>query len=63
MRKEYIKPEVTVMHLRPEERLALCDWPVGFMGGGGSCTEIWADVPAFAAMCQDMYDNAPTTGS
>ena len=51
------------MELRPEEKLAYCDWPVGFMAGGGACQEIWADVPAYASMCQSMYDDAMASGS
>ena len=63
MKKRYIKPEMTIMELRPEEKLAYCDWPVGFMAGGGGCQEIWADVPAYASMCQSMYDDAMASGS
>ncbi len=51
------------MELRPEERLAVCDYPVGFMAGGGACQETWIDVPGVAATCQSLYNDIEATGS
>ena len=62
MKKTYQKPEIVFMHLRPEERLAACQWPIGFWSGA-SCTQAWSAVPQVSATCISMYNNAPTAGS
>lgn len=65
MRRVYVKPTVTIMHLRPEEKLALCDWPVGFMSSSGVCDKIMIEVsdPEWSILCTAKYDKAGQTGS
>lgn len=63
MKKKYVKPEIIFMKLKPEERLAACDWPVGFMASDGSCQKTWAQYPAMAQMCTSLYNNAPSASS
>jgi hypothetical protein len=63
MKKAYQKPEIVFMHLRPEEKLAVCEWPVGFTSSGGGCAKTWQEVPAYRDMCMSMYNNAVVSGS
>ncbi len=62
MKKAYQKPTLTFMRLRPEERLAQCQWPIGFWSGS-SCQQPWADVAIVSSTCMAMYNNSETTGS
>ncbi len=63
MKKSYQKPVMTFMRLRPEEKLAVCEWLVGFSTSGNSCQKTWAEVAGWSAICQENYNNAPVSGS
>jgi hypothetical protein len=66
MRKTYVKPELTMLHLRPEEKIAMCYWPVTHMTGepGSTCGKYtWADLSEYSNLCKSMYNNAEISGS
>jgi len=63
MKREYCKPTLFRMELRPEERLAACDWPIGFNFSEVSCVKTFAEVQGWQVVCQNAYNNAPTIGS
>lgn len=64
MKKAYERPTAIFMELRPEEKMAVCEWPVGFTTTGGvGCSQNWSEVAAYSAMCLGMYNNAQQSGS
>jgi|GEM_PF-1483635 len=64
MKKEYCKPTFVKMELRPEERLALCDWPSpSFSDCTGTCTNNWPSEKDHSNQCKSIHNNATITGS
>ena len=64
MKKAYEKPSATWMELRPEEKMAVCEWPIGFTTTGGvGCSQTWSEVSAYSPMCLSLYNNSQTSGS
>lgn len=62
MKKLYSKPIVNILELRPEEKLATCQWPIGYWSGS-PCALTWAQVPEDKDYCQAKYNLTPSSGS
>lgn len=65
MKKKYEKPEITYIQLRPEEKLAVCSWPTGFvtLNGHRECNKLWSDVRLMYNQCLANSNNSSTSGS
>ena len=64
MKKPYERPTAILMELRPEEKMAVCEWPIGFTTTGSTgCSQTFADAILYHDLCLGLYNNAQTTGS
>jgi hypothetical protein len=64
MKKPYERPAAIVMTLRPEEKIALCDWPTGYMVSTPGCVKFtYQNLPLIADFCQSQTTLSNDSGS